>query len=78
MYKKKTLKPKRSDFNSTSKYNRPFKNLDTSGELSDNIAAEMESRMADSEYIGLDNKMISSPILPKVDFERASTKGKLA
>ena len=38
----------------------------------------MESRVADSEYIQLDNKLISSPIQPKVDFDRVSTKGKLA
>ena len=76
MYKKKTLKSKRSDFNSTSKYKRPI--LDESGNLSDNVAGEMESRVADSEYIQLENQMISSPVQPKVDFERASTKGKLA
>ena len=78
MFKKKTLKPKRSEFNSTSKFKRPNQALDTSGDLSDNVAGEMDSRIADSEYIQLDNKLISSPVQPKVDFDRVSTKGKLA
>ena len=62
MFKKKTLKSKRTDFNSTSKYRRPASNLNESANVSDNVAGELDSRVADSEYIALDNKMISSPI----------------
>ena len=71
MFRKKTLKSKRVDLNSTAK--NP---LDDS---CDGVVGEevLESDVGRSDYIACDKNLISCPVMPK-DFERSSAKGKLA
>ena len=63
MYKKKTLKSKRSDFNSTLKYESSVMDIkmDISADISEGVVGE-EVEGSQSDYIACDKNFISSPV----------------